>query len=73
MAVWQEKSAGRIGNTAKLFDTPDGHFSCNPEGRGRFVLWLCRSSLMGYVAHITPHFVPAAKTPSRHGHFKMEK
>jgi hypothetical protein len=46
MAVWQEKSAERIGNTVKLFDEPDGHFSRSPKGRGPFGRWRCRSSLM---------------------------
>jgi len=64
MAEWQEKSEGRIGNTAELFDTPAGHFSRSPSGRGPFALRLCRSSLMGYVTHFAPHFVPAAKMPS---------
>jgi hypothetical protein len=51
MVAWQEKSEGRIGNTAELFDAPGGHFSRSPKGRGRFARWLCRSSLMGYSPH----------------------
>jgi hypothetical protein len=64
MTEWQEKSGGRIGNTAELFDAPVVHFSRSPSGRGPFGPWLCRSSLMGYVTHLAPHFVPAAKIPS---------
>jgi hypothetical protein len=47
MVEWQEKSDGRIGNTAELFDAPVNHFSRSPEGREHFGLWRCRSSLMG--------------------------
>jgi len=53
MAEWQEKGAGRIGNTAEPFDAPVGHFFRNPEGRGSLGLWrpyasaTDRSSLMG--------------------------
>jgi len=64
MAGRQEKSEGRIGNTVELFDAPAGHFFRSPPGRGSFGRWLCRSSLMGYVTHFAPHFVPAAKMPS---------
>jgi len=46
MAEWQENGAGRIGNTDKPFDAPDGHFSRNPKGRGPFGRWRRCSSLM---------------------------
>jgi len=49
MTRWQEKREGRIGNTAERFDAPAGHFSRSPKGRGPFVLWRRRSSLMGAV------------------------
>jgi hypothetical protein len=47
MVEWQEKSDGRIGNTAELFDAPVNHFSRSQKGRGPFDPWRCRSSLMG--------------------------
>jgi hypothetical protein len=34
MAGWQEKGEGRIGNTAKPFDEPAGHFNRNPSMPG---------------------------------------
>jgi hypothetical protein len=64
MPEWQEKSEGRIGNTAELFDAPIGHFSRSPKGRGPFGRWRCRSSLMYflYTALLSPS--QRAKIPS---------
>ena len=84
MAEWQEKCAGRIGNTAEPFDAPVGHFPRNPKGRGAFAPWLShavatnRSSLMGYAspsiatAYGRSSLLARDQNPQRRGHAIIE-
>jgi len=69
MAEWQEKGAGRIGNTTEPFDAPVGHFSRSLKGRGllaRGVRTLpLRTTRRSWAiqAHIAPRFWPQTKIP----------
>jgi hypothetical protein len=72
MAEWQEKGDGRIGNTAEPFDTPVGHFSRNPKGRGSFGPWRRRSSLMGYSSPHRSSLLARNQNPLRRGHAIIE-
>jgi hypothetical protein len=72
MTEWQEKGDGRIGNTAEPFDTPVGHFSRNPKGRGSFALWRRRSSLMGYSSPRRSSLLASDQNPQRRGHAIIE-
>jgi hypothetical protein len=71
MAEWQEKGDERIGNTVEPFDTPVGHFSRNPKGRGPFGLWRRHSSLMGLSPHRSS-LLARNQNSQRRGHAIME-
>jgi len=72
MAEWQEKGAGRIGNTAEPFDAPVGHFSRNSKGRGDFGFWRRPSSLMGYSSPPRSSLLARNQNPQRRGHAMIE-
>jgi hypothetical protein len=72
MAEWQEKGAGRIGNTAEPFDAPVGHFSRNPKGRVSFAPWLRHSPLMGYSSPHRSSFLARNQNLQRRGHGIIE-
>jgi hypothetical protein len=71
MVEWKEKGEGRIGNTAKPFDTPVGHFSRNPKGRGSFGPWRRHSSLMG-LSPQRSSLLARNQNPQRRGHVIIE-
>ena len=68
MAIWEKKSAGRIGNTVELFAAPDGHFRPTPGGARR--IWPSRASpgLPDAPHRASPGSCWTDQIRQRHGH-----